>query len=350
MIDSPAPAAGITDTFGIRSRPLVATMLVFAVVYVVVTVYSGATITSPVGWLGLAAAFGVFVCVGLVIIGVVDDPLPLRHTIFVAAGSVVAFALAVTSLPSPPDHVMQTGPPLGASVIMLAFLAVRGRPLAAWLASGAISVISTLWAAHAGMGAAWGFAITVSGYAIMIMGSLFSVMLRPMTREIYALRSANADRVAREAAVAATTDFREQQLMEFERRARPTLTAIIERREFSDSEVRDARLLEAQLRDGIRAPGLDDPVVRAAAWQARRRGVTVVLLDDGALVAATDGSTIGDRLNEVVVSALAQATAGRVTARVLPPGRDLLATITIDAADHAERIEVGLDGEVRTES
>ena len=36
MIDSPAPAAGITDTFGIRSRPLVATMLVFAVVYVVV--------------------------------------------------------------------------------------------------------------------------------------------------------------------------------------------------------------------------------------------------------------------------------------------------------------------------
>ena len=101
--------------------------------------------------------------------------------------------------------------------------------------------------------------------------------------------------------------------------------------------MRDARLLEAQLRDGIRAPGLDDPAVRAAAWQARRRGVSVLLLDDG------DGSRApGEltRLADVVVSVLADATDGRVTARILPPGRELLATVTIDSTERSERIEV----------
>ena len=328
---------GIADTFGIRSRPLVAAMATFGAVYLLVTVYSGSSIDSPLAWVGLIAAFLIFVGVCVVVLGVLDDPLPLRHTVFIAAGTVVATTIALVSLPDPPDHVMQTGPPIGASVIMLAFLAVRGRPLGAWLASGAITVMAVVWSDHVGQGAAWGVAITVPGYAIMIMGSLFSVMLRPMTRQIYALRTANAKRVAAEAAASASAAFRDRQLVEFEERARPTLVSIVERHEFTDEEVRDARLLEAQLRDGIRAPGLDDPAVRAAAWQARRRGVSVLLLDDGDGSRAPGGMT---RLADAVVAVLADATDGRVTARILPPGRELLATITVDSTQRRERIEV----------
>lgn len=339
---------GVTDTFGIRSRPLVGAMSGFAVIYLIVTIYSGRSIDSAASWAGLIAAFLIFVIVGVIILGTRGDPLPLRATVCAASATVVALAAGLFSLPNPPDHVMQTGPPTGCSVIMLAFLAVRGRPLAAWLASGAITVTAALWAAHAGMGAGWGVSITLPGYAVMIMGSLFSVMLRPMTRQIYALRSADAERVAAEAAASASMEFRERQLVEFEERARPTLMSIVDRHDFSDDEIRHARLLEAQLRDGIRAPGLDSPAVRDAVWRARRRGIVVVLLDDGALrdVQGSGADDVRSRLSQAVIDALAGSANGRVTARVLPSGRNLLGTITIDDADRSERIELGLDGKV----
>ena len=337
----------ITATFGLRSTPLVAAMAAFGAAYLLVVVYSCRSIDSPLSWVGLAAAFLLFAGVGVVVLGVRGDPLLLRHTVFTAAGTVLATTVGLVSLPDPSDHVMQTGPPIGASVIVLAFLAVRGRPLAAWLASGCITVVAVLWAAQVGMGAGWGLAITVPGYAVMIMGSLFSVMLRPMTRQIYALRAASAERAAAEAAASAAAEFRGRQLVEFEERAHPTLVSIVERHDFAEDEVRAARLLEAQLRDGIRAPGLDGPQIRAAAWQARSRGVVVLLLDDWGPDVSRDPE-VDTRLTDTVVAALHGTLDGQVTARILPAGREPLATVTIDSTDRGERIEVHADGSLRS--
>lgn len=331
----------VVNAFGIGSRPLWLMMGVFACGYFLVTLYADSTVTGWWQWIGLFAGFVLFVVAGVTVLDSPGDPLPTPTTLAVAGLAVSAVAATLFSLPFPPTHVMQTGPPMGASVVILAFVAVRGRPLAAWLASGCISVIATVWGAVSTAGALWGLSITLPGYAIMIMGSLFSVMLRPMARQIYELREANERQVALDAAAAAATEVRDRRLAALDERARPVLTRIARRESFSADEVVVARLLEAQLRDGIRASGLDLPVVRDAAWRARRRGVHVVLLDDGGLAALDDASaaTARERLALAVAALLDEVDDGRVTVRIQPPGREMLASVGVDAGHRTDRIE-----------
>lgn len=339
-----AERGAVVNAFGIGSRPLWLTMGVFACGYFAVTLYADSAVTGWWQWTGLFVGFVLFVVAGLAILDSPGDPLPMSTTLAVAGLAVAAVAATLFSLPSPPSHVMQTGPPMGASVIILAFVAVRGRPLAAWLASGCISVIATVWGAVSTAGALWGLSITLPGYAIMIMGSLFSVMLRPMARQIYALREANERQVALGAAAAAANEVRDRRLAALDERARPVLTRIARRETFTADEVVVARLLEAQLRDGIRASGLDLPEVRDAAWRARQRGVHVVLLDDGGLAALDDADTAREGLAAAVVELLDEAGDGRVTVRIQPPGRDVLASVGLDAGRRAGLVRLAFDG------
>ncbi|AFR50341.1 hypothetical protein [Gordonia sp. KTR9] len=339
-VDS-AQRGEVVNAFGIGSRPLWLMMGVLACGYFAVTLYADSTVSGWWQWIGLFAGFVLFVVAGVSILDSPGDPLPTSTTIAVAGLAVAAVAATLFSLPFPPSHVMQTGPPMGASVIILAFVAVRGRPLAAWLASACISVIAAVWGAVSTAGALWGLSITLPGYAIMIMGSLFSVMLRPMARQIYELREANERQVALDAAAAAATEVRDRRLAALDERARPVLTRIANRESFTADEVVMARLLEAQLRDGIRASGLDLPVVRDAAWRARQRGVRVVLLDDGGLAALDEANaaTARERLAVAVAELLDEVDDGRVTIRIQPPGRDVLASVGVDADHRTDRIE-----------
>ncbi|WP_307814787.1 MULTISPECIES: hypothetical protein [unclassified Gordonia (in: high G+C Gram-positive bacteria)] len=345
----------VVNAFGIGSRPLWLMMGVFACGYFAVTLYADSAITGWWQWIGLFAGFVLFVVAGMTILDSPGDPLPGSTTSVIAAMTVSAVAVTLFSLPSPPSHVMQTGPPMGASVIILAFVAVRGRPLAAWLASGCISVIAGVWGAVSTAGAVWGLSITLPGYAIMIMGSLFSVMLRPMARNIYELREANERQAALDAAAAAATEVRDRRLAALDERARPVLTRMARRETFTADEVATARLLEAQLRDGIRASGLDLPMVRDAAWRARQRGVRVVLLDDGGLATLNDAHATMARaqLAVAVEDVLDGTDGGRVTVRIQPPGRDALATVGVDAGDTVSLIAFGVDplaGDPETEA
>ncbi|MDF6101209.1 hypothetical protein [Gordonia hongkongensis] len=341
----------VVNAFGIGSRPLWLMMGAFACGYFAVTLYADSSITGWWQWTGVFAGFVLFVVAGMTILDSPGDPLPGSTTSVIAAMTVSAVAVTLFSLPSPPSHVMQTGPPMGASVIILAFVAVRGRPLAAWLASGCISVIAGVWGAVSTAGAVWGLSITLPGYAIMIMGSLFSVMLRPMARNIYELREANERQAALDAAAAAATEVRDRRLAALDERARPVLTRMARRETFTADEVATARLLEAQLRDGIRASGLDLPMVRDAAWRARQRGVRVVLLDDGGLAALDDAhaAVARERLANAVAELLDEVEDGRVTVRIQPPGRDALASVGVDASHVSHRVEFHPRVLVRTE-
>ncbi|MCX2754635.1 hypothetical protein [Gordonia sp. 4N] len=341
----------VVNAFGIGSRPLWLMMGAFACGYFAVTLYADSSITGWWQWTGVFAGFVLFVVAGMTILDSPGDPLPGSTTSGIAAMTVSAVAVTLFSLPSPPSHVMQTGPPMGASVIILAFVAVRGRPLAAWLASGCISVIAGVWGAVSTAGAVWGLSITLPGYAIMIMGSLFSVMLRPMARNIYELRAANERQAALDAAAAAATEVRDRRLAALDERARPVLTRMARRETFTADEVATARLLEAQLRDGIRASGLDLPMVRDAAWRARQRGVRVVLLDDGGLAALDDAhaAVARERLANAVAELLDEVEDGRVTVRIQPPGRDALASVGVDASHVSHRVEFHPRVLVRTE-
>ncbi|GAB99830.1 hypothetical protein GONAM_11_00100 [Gordonia namibiensis NBRC 108229] len=336
-----AERGAVVNAFGIGSRPLWVTMGAFGCGYLAVTVYANADVTGVWQWVGIIAGFLFFAAGAFLILDAPGDPLPVPTTVLIAVLAVAGVTASLFSLPFPLTHVMQTGPSIGASVIVLAFVAVRGRPLAAWSASIVISLVATEWG-HVAIGdAMWGLAVTLPGYAIMIMGSLFSLMLRPMARQLYGLREANERQAARDAAAAAAAEVRSRRLAALDERARPILTRIAERQEFSAEEVAVARLIEAQLRDGIRASDLDMPEVRDAAWRARQRGVKVVLLDDGGLsvLAEEEAARTRDRLGAAVAELLADAESGRVTVRIHPPGRNTLASVGVDTDDQVELVE-----------
>lgn len=152
----------------------------------------------------------------------------------------------------------------------------------------------------------------------MVLATLFVLMLRPMARRIRVLREQAVVMAAEDAAARAGTEEHDRQLIHLDQAARPILQRVATGHEFTDAEVTHARLVEADLRDGLRAQGWHLPRVRDAVWRARERGLSVVLLDDSVhrntSIAHTD-------LKDVLVGLLDNTPTGRVTARVGPPGR-----------------------------
>ncbi|OAK51483.1 hypothetical protein [Rhodococcoides kyotonense] len=108
-------------------------------------------------------------------------------------------------------------------------------------------------------------------------------------------------------------------------------------RTLDDATRREAVLVEATLRDSIRAKALDVPDIAQAARAARERGVTVHLLDDGGL--GPYETAVADEIRGAIVGHLRCATSGSITVRILPAGRPTLAAVVVQSGDHTERYE-----------
>lgn len=345
MNSSGGQTGAVIDTFGIRSRAMLValTFFVTACLAIVVRTAWGTTLQT---WCGLLLAGAIYLVVLVVLVRLPGDPMSRGAAWGIAVSVLVAAAITLWALPQPPTTVMQTGPVTGASIIVLALVAVRGRVLIAWVANVMLTIEVGLWSLGAGHGFGGGAALTLANYAVMIMGSLFALMVRPMSAQIYALRAAQSRRAADEASADAAAMVRRNQVEVLDERARPLLQAIAAREEFTADEVARARRVEAGLRDGIRGRGLDTSDVREAVWRARGRGVTVLLLDDGMRAGERVHATpdIPAELESVLVDALDSVDDGRVTARILPPGRDVAATITVDTGTRHQRIEFERSG------
>lgn len=345
-LGAPAAPDDSLDLFGLDSVPVIWSLVTFAAAYVLVAVGAGWETRSWESWAGQAAALAIF---GVSVALVVGARGP-RTSLLVAAVATVlvvgAMALALWCLPVTAYRTLQTSPPVSAMTVVFTMLALHRRPLVAWVGATCGSVVAGLWGASRGFGFVDGAEATYFCFPVLVMATLFVLMAPPAEARIRALRHQEIEQAETEAATRAGSAERHRQLRRLDQGARPILERIVEGHVFTTAEVTDARLTEAQLRDGIRARAWECMQVSEAAWQARRRGVAVLLLDDGALD-GSDDPAIAVRLQQILVAELRDARDGQVTARVLPPGRDVIASILVNSADRVRRTECLADGAVR---
>lgn len=269
------------------------------------------------------------------------NPLPRAQT-FATVVLLAAAELLMVFEVTPDDTAAFAHWHLGAITLVLLVLAMRGRNRVAWLCYAGLFLATVAWAVLNGLTVADGVAIVIRHAGTLLAGTLWVFAAR---RSMAALAELNRQRTLRDAAELAETtaiEEREAQLARLGTLARPMLERLARRHPLRPDEQAECLQVEATLRDAIRAPALFVEPVISAAKAARARGVDVTLLDDSADRPPADIGPVA----AAVAGELRAATSGRVTARVLPAGRDALATIVVDSHEH-RIVTVGADGAAR---
>lgn len=244
------------------------------------------------------------------------------------AGSAAA-AVALGTPPSLTGHY----PVISAGVLALVLLVFRGSPWLAWACFGGISVSVVLVARALGFTGWLGVAYPLALGTTFLVVTAAAVTLHGMLGELSALKWLHRDAASRTRSARAAASRRSARIERLSVDVGPLLSRVAQGRELTAQDLREARLLELGLRDGIRGAVLDTPEIGAVVRGARERGVGVTLLDDGGLAAfpEREAQTVLSSVTELVVGELAALPAGKMVVRVLPPGREPAALITVDA-------------------
>ncbi|MCZ4521612.1 hypothetical protein O4220_24090 [Rhodococcus ruber] len=319
------PAEVVSDLIGITSRWSIAVAAIFllcAAVATVASITAGMDPAAAIGSLTVLAA-GIWI-----VITVDGDPLNRRWAGACALTAPVQIVLAATGLSEPIGDPLRNAAALSGGLVVCAFLCARGSAGWAWTGHLASCALYTAWTLRAGLDAESASQVVIPAVAVMTAATVFAALLRPAAREVFSLRAAQTVRAAERAAAVASIHEHRRQTARLDDLARPALGHLTEHPSPNSDDKQVLVLLEARLRDGIRARTLDTPALTEAVWDARARGVAVILLDDGALDGCTPEITL--RLHHSIVEHLQAARSGTtMTVRITPPRRPHLATITV---------------------
>lgn len=229
---------------------------------------------------------------------------------------------------------------LGSGTFVLLVLGLRGRGRFAWAGFILLAVISLLSTLQTGQDQLAAIAELARQAGTLFIGSLFAIVLRRAASVIATIQERQLARVAIDAATAMATRERALQNERLEEHARPALERLLSEEPLTGAERQGMALLEAELRDGIRAAGfVSDAIVRETR-AARQRGVQVTLVDDrGGHLAPADF----DRVEKALISELQSATGGSVTARLSSSDSIEIATIVVGNGDAYRSVSVGRD-------
>lgn len=332
------PRFGLRELLGLRGGMAWLFVLILELLIVLYMLGNLQAASLPRTLLALA----LMAAAGAVVLLVPVDPLPWPATAFVTVAGPVATALTAADLASVPSHhVVWTA---YACSYILAALVLRRRIVAAWLSVAAAAAVLVI----AGIGIDVRFDAIISASIVPIGTvaaiSAFAVIIRPTQRSLRMLREEATIRAAAEATMVAADGERIRQLSRLDRVARPILERIADGAVLTAAEREQCRLLEAELRDGLRAPQLVSEELSGAARGARARGVEVVLLDDGGFEGVPQW--VRQRVIDSAVRELDAANTGSVTVRILPLGRRVLATVLAHAAEDDRRTEIDTAGNV----
>lgn len=322
-----SPRNNASTIIGMQSRGAYFVVALFLV-------SAGVAMLGPPGGAVAEIVILVLLAVGAVLlVAAPGDPLPRRWALLVAAIPSAQVAVLLTVVDTSATQTQAVTTTVGSGAALCAFLCVRGHVAAGW--AGEIAAFVLYWSFSPSFSGAASTFVTCTG--VMLSASFFAHVVRPAAASIYALREERAHQVAEKAAADALQDERGRQLRRLDDLVRPVLGRIAETPDLDAAARREAILVEATLRDSIRARALDVPEIAAAARGARARGVTVQLLDDGGLDRYDEA--VAARIHRAVVQQLGSATTGSITVRIHPPQRPILATVVVTQGDDVERYE-----------
>lgn len=264
-----------------------------------------------------------------------DDPMRRVDSLLCALSGGVASGFAVWACDLDDRAALLA---LGAApALTLGLLPVRGRAGTAWLglAVEISAIVLAAWLRGADVGEV-GEVLIPGNVGVLAMSTFFATLARPRARQIAALRRLGE----RDRETEGVRQVRDARVARLQGQVRPLLEYIASGQRLTDDQVAVCLLVEAGLRDRIRAPGLDVHEVADAAWDARARGVRVVLLDDREPVLVgqrpADFAKVCDAAVGVLVGARAES---KVTVRLLPGGRAQFATIAVAEDGAVRRID-----------
>lgn len=267
------------------------------------------------------------VAVGLYVVATVIALWPsgtLRMSLTTAlAMTAVAIALPLLVAPSPQGANSYSTWYIAAVGTLMTIVCGRRRPLLAWIGVAFLAVHTVVWAGPAAL-ATLG---VVGGVAWVGIAQLLIIELGRAGSEARVLEAAERAAASWRAAEEAHLTEREVRLEQTRSIASDMLRRIaVSGSELSDVERRECRLLEASVRDEIRGRRLLDDEVRRLVFAARRRGVTVSVLDDGGLDRTTEQESrrvlaelahalrgIGEEVDRVVVRTASPDSPSAVT-------------------------------------
>lgn len=297
----------------------------FAVTYSIIAFWvDGSYTASPLGFLALALMIGAAV----VLVVPQLSPLPHPAAALVVGASVFATASCLWHLDPDGWHGWATWP-IGASSYLAFTLALRGH---FWWGLGdmvAVTAVAMHWAGVRTGDAIAGLGLTYTQLVLFGAGAFFALWLRRTADRIAAFQETRVRRASAEGSRSAVEEERAREIRIIREVAGSTLERIAARTA-DTSERGEHALLEAELRDRIRGRGLATVPLVDAAREARRRGISVALLDD--LNAETPPPRMLDAL-EWAASRLARTETGDVTVRLTKVDREPLLTFASAEGD-----------------
>ena len=218
-----------------------------------------------------------------------------------------------------------------AAAFLFVTLALRGRIAVALVGMAVIVVVLVITGIL--VGAPPGLFMQVSFRPVVLVGLAVAllVVVGRTERRINALHQDALASAERESWTLAARSELTGRVAELTRTALPLLVRIGDGGETTDGHRREYASCEGELRDGLRAGALSREPLLSVVAAARERGVDVLLLDDSDDGAPDDRS---DHILAWMAEAIASAST-RAVGRLLPPGRDALATMTVDGR-HSE--------------
>ena len=291
---------------------------------------------TPLNILNASAYAAAFVG-GLLLTTPGSHPLPPRRALWLP---VIAFYMTVIALYRAPA-VMDIWA-LDFAAYLVAFLIVRGNPVAGGIGSAVILSYALRWGLAHDPPAVDLMLLLGIPVGCMAAGIVWRLVLRGVVLKERTHRSAAARAAEHTMATDETNSMADQELADIRAAVGPLLVRISNGDPIDGAMRTQLTLAEAMIRDRIRAPHLQHPLLVSAVTQLRTKGVAVVVLGEPTHA----GVIIDTPLAQGIVELIADVSTGRVTVRSLPEGRAAAASVVIQISERTEQFLIAGDGSI----